>query len=67
MATAWGQEGAWQDENDSKNKASSSLKKTSPHLHLNVGLSVAATGLVAGVRVTALALKAALRGRSEGW
>ena len=43
------------------------LSKTSPHLHLNVGLSVAATGLVAGVRIAALALQAALRGRSEGW
>ena len=43
------------------------LSKAFPHLHLNVGLSVAATGLVAGVRIAALALKAALRGRSEGW
>ena len=49
-----------------KAKRSIVFQKTSSHLHLDVGLGVAAAGLVARVRVAALALQAALRGGSDG-
>ena len=61
MATAWGQNGA--SRQDKSSMTSQFSKQTFSHLHLDVGLSIAAASLVVvpRVRVAALALQAALR------